>query len=539
MRQRVKNDFRAKQTAIGRSIPAPILGWDASNPLAAMDPKAAVILDNMIPRPAYVEYRRGYVPQVTGTPAAVEALLTYRGSASGDKLFACAGANIYDVSTQNAPLPAPGYALATSARWIGINFANPAGANLWAANGVDTPIYYNGAAWAALTITGTSGPLTLDPKTLSVPMVHKGRIYAIEKNTLRVWYLAAAAIQGATGLLDMSSIFSKGGHLVCASTWTGYYGLAADNFAVFMTSEGQVALYQGTDPTSGTTWALVGVYDLGKPLGPKALVRFGADLIILTTDGVVPFSKALQIDRAQEDTVSLTAMIKNAFADAQRLYRSNFGWEGLIYPEGQLAIFNIPVTSLGTSYQYVQNTQTGAWARFTGINAFCWETANNKVYFGTTDGIYQWDSGSSDNATAIIANVKPAFNDFGARGQLKQFTMLRPLLNTTSLIDPALEMNVDYKDSTPTAQPTVVDSGSTAQGIRYDWTSVTGLGYVGAPHMQISLLGDVSVDELSVDGTDLITTGDGFEIAIAAGTPFDVPCWLIGFDVMFRPGGQL
>ncbi len=47
-------------------------GWDAQSPLAAMPIQNAVILDNWIPRAGFVEIRRGFVPQQTGTPGPVE-----------------------------------------------------------------------------------------------------------------------------------------------------------------------------------------------------------------------------------------------------------------------------------------------------------------------------------------------------------------------------------------------------------------------------------------------------------------------------------
>jgi hypothetical protein len=169
--------------------------------------------------------------------------------------------------------------------------------------------------------------------------------------------------------------------------------------------------------------------------------------------------------------------------------------------------------------------------------------------------------------------------------------MLRPLLNTSALVQPALEMDVDYQESEPTAVPIVVDVGATTPEIRYDWTSVTGIGYVGAARMQVALRDDPSVSDVAVDAglTDVVAagsttptirydwtsvTGIGYVgaarmqvalrddpsvsdvatdtsltnvvavdhsdlLATSPGLPYDVPCQLIGFDVMFQIGGQL
>jgi hypothetical protein len=554
MRQALRPNPQKRQVSVGQSIPAPIGGWDASSPLAAMPIENAQILDNWIPRAGFVELRRGFVPQQTGFTSPVETLMAYRGAPTGDELFAASGGAIYDVTLQGATVGSPVFTGATSNRWNTTAFANAGGAWLVACNGADIPIAYNGSGWASqTTISGSSGPVTLNPSALFNVFPHKGRLYFLEQGSLRVWNPAAGAIAGACTLLDLSSIFSKGGRLICGGTWSYQFGLTADDFAVFMTDQGQLAVYQGIDPTNASTFSLIGVFDLGPPLGPRAMLKFGGDLAIVTADGVIPLSQGLKLDRSQQNEVALTAKIINAFSMAAKAYGANYGWQGLLYPGtspssdteaagGSLAIFNIPITTLGTSMQFVQNVLTGAWCRFLNLDAFCWELANGCVYFGGSGGVYQWDAGCSDNGAPIVADLKSAFTDFGDRGRQKRFTMIRPLLNTTPLVQPALEIDVDYQESEPTAVPTVVEQGATAAQIRYDWTSASGIGYVGAARMQVNLVGDTStpvLDTGSIPDADLAVDSSGDTLFTRADLPFDVPCQLLGFDIVYEPGGQV
>jgi hypothetical protein len=510
----------------------------------------ALILDNWIPRAGYVEIRRGFVPQQTGTPGPVESMMAYRGTPSGDRLFACSGGKIYDTSVKGAALGSPVYSGCTSNRWNYINYANAAGAWLLGFNGADVPISYNGAAFAAMAITGSSGPITLNPNLLFTAAIHQGRILALEQGTLRCWFPAAGAIQGAYQLLDLGSVFSKGGQLVAIGTWN-WPGLQPDAYVSFITNQGQVAVYQGIDPSDATKWSLVGVYNTGRPLGPRALVQFGTDLMVVTTDGIVPMSQLLAADVSKTEARAITAKIASAFASAVRAYRNNYGWQGIFYPGdttsanatadgGGLAIFNIPTASLSTSMQFVQNTLTGAWCRFpTGINAFCWEVANNCIYFGSTAGVYQWDLGSSDNGQTITYDIKGAFSNFGS-ANTKQFTMVRPLLNTLSIVAPTIDIDVDYQESVPVAQPVVVQPTTVTPSIRYDWTGASGIGYVGAPRMQIVLRGDPGQSLMLVDAAnDTLGVSTLDILAISSGLPFDVPCQLIGFDLMYQNGGAL
>ena len=606
MRQALRPNPGKRQVSRAGSIPAPIGGWDAYSSIAAMPIENAQILDNWIPRAGYVEMRRGYVQQTSGVTAPVLSLMAYRGGATGDKLFAATGGKFYDVTT-SGPLGSSVASGFTCDQWNTIAFSNSAGAWLIALNGQDTPQGYNASAWGALpTLSGSSGSITLTPSALFNGFEHQGRLYYLEKGTLHVWNPAAAAVGGACTLLDLSSIFSKGGRLVCGGNWSGQLGLVVADYAVFMTDQGQVAIYQGSDPTSASNFSLVNVYDLGPPLGPKALVKFGGDLAVVTSDGVIPLSQALKLDRSEQNEVALTAKIVNAFAAAVRNYSANAGWQGILYPGqtpsndvsasgGSLAIFNIPVspppwiatttygqssavspamvlgtdgniyssavasnlnhnpvgdggvhwTNLGmadgSNVQFVQNVMTGAWCRFKNLNAYCWELANGCIYFGTSTGVMQFDVGSDDLGNPIVGDIKSAFTDFGDGARNKQFTMIRPLLNTTSAVQPALEIDVDFQESEPTAVPTVSPQGASAS-IRYDWTSASGIGYVGAARMQVNLIGDASTPTLGIGDSpphDLAVDGSGDTLFTQSSTPFDVPCQLLGFDVVYQPGGQL
>lgn len=496
-RQPLRQNTR-RQVSTGRSVPAPVGGWNAQAPIANMPPEDAVILENWIPRAGYVEVRKGYemwVDDVTD----VESLLIYRGGAT-DTIFAASGSEIYNVTSQGASAVSV-YTSANSARWQTVNFSNDAGRFLIACNGVNVPTRYDGTSFADLTITGSSGPIILDPEDLIDVMAHKARLFWAEKDTLHVWFLAPNAIQGAAQLLDLGPIFYKGGTIICMDTWTLDGGAGADDLAVFVTSQGQVAIYQGLDPSDANEWALVGVYDLGIPLSRRSLVKYGSDLVLLNSDGVVPLSQALRLDRAQENLVALTQKIQDAFQSASMLYSANFGWEGVLYPKGALAIFNVPTADLTLAEQYVQNVQTGAWCKFSNMNAICWAVANDRPYFGGPGGVFVWDSGALDNAGELVADLQTAFNYFGSRGSLKKFEMLQPVFRVASTIQPAVEILTDFRSGAPQSEPSLIDVTGSLWGIslwgtaewgstiaiRDSWTSVTGIGYCGAVRVRVSV----------------------------------------------------
>ena len=170
------------------------------------------------------------------------------------------------------------------------------------------------------------------------------------------------------------------------TNWTIDNAAGIDDYAAFISSEGEVAIYQGTDPSNASTWALKGTFRIGRPIGRRCAIKAGADVLILTTDGAFPLSKALLTDRSQMQA-AVTDKITNLITSDIAQYSSNFGWQPIIHPTGNKMIINVPSVEDSLSHQYVMNTITGAWCKFEGWNAFCWELSGDKLYFGGENGV--------------------------------------------------------------------------------------------------------------------------------------------------------
>lgn len=359
------------------------------------------------------------------------------------------------------------------------------------------------------------------------------------------------AITGVLQCLDLGSVFTLGGALVAGASWTVEGGIGPSEYAVFLTSKGEIAVYQGTDPTNANNWSLVGVFTTGEPIGQRCLLRMGADVMIITTLGVLPLSQILMLDRAAQENVSLTDGIKNAFRTAQAAYSGNFGWEAIAYPAGGYTLFNIPTAAYSTAVQYVQVDQTGKWCRFVGMNATCWGLANGLLYFGAVDGVYRANSGATDNGVPVTYDVQWAFSAYGLPGRQKEWTLARPLLKTSPRIQPALAMLADYASSVPSNIPTVPAVAATVWGqmvwgstvwtdpeaIRYAWAGCGAIGFVGAPRMTFSITAPAG-SSVGDGAGDALADGSGNELAVSAAT-YAVPVQLLGIDVVFKPGAIL
>lgn len=480
------------QKALVKSIPAPIGGWNARDPLAAMSPTDAVIMDNWRPRTGDLQSRRGSIDWCTGFPDQVNSLMVYAG-ASSSEMFAASSDSIYNATSKGVVGSAVVSGL-TSSKINYINFSTAGGKFLFAVNGSDLANLYNGSTWSNPSITGIGSLTTADFSNIST---WKNRIFLTQKNSLSLWYLPINSISGAASEINFGPLFDKGGKIVQTANWTIDGGYGMDDHFVIVTSEGQVAVYNGTDPSNAATFTLVGVYNIGAPVGDNPCVKYGGELVIITLDGFVPLSSALTSTRTN-NRIAVSDKISGAVTVATTDYQYNFGWEAILFPSENLLIFNVPVVTGVTSYQYVMNTITGAWSRFKGWNANSFELMDDELYFATNGKVCKAWQGTSDSGNPIETDLKPAFNYFDAMGQVKQWKMCRPIFTGNFKPIVTMGLNVDFDElnisntvsfaGSDNYWDVAVWGGNRWSGmiIYKDWQTIFGVGYCAALRMKTS-----------------------------------------------------
>lgn len=356
-----------------------------------------------------------------------------------------------------------------------------------------------------------------NPLNFSAVTQHKNRLWFAEKNTLKAWYMPTNSIGGAAAAFDLSALFSRGGYLVALGTWTLDGGAGLDDLLVFVTSQGQVAVYRGTDPAVAANWSLVGVYMVAQPLGVNCLQKFGGDLLLLSREGLMPLSKVL-ISADVTDRMTVSDKIAQTMSDYATAYAANDGWQTVVFAEENALLVNVPV-STNISYQLAMNTTTGAWSRFLGWNARCWERFDNGIYFAAGTTIYNAWIGNTDSGAQIDFEGLQAFAYANAPTQLKQVKMVRPIIQTESQPNILLGVNADFDTTTPTGIPSFVPTTAglwdtalwdTAYWggdvvIRREWQTAFAMGYSFAAHM----VGNISASSLSWISTDYVIEGGG------------------------------
>lgn len=488
---------RSLQQTPGRlySLPAPTGGWNALDPLDAMAPEDASIMDNFIPDARFAELRRGYTSHATGMSGLVETLMTWSGPTS-EKMFAANSTNIYDVSASGA-VGAAAVSSLTNARWHWTNFATGGGQYLYIANQADAPRYYNGTSWATSAITGTGVTAT----DWGGVIAHKQRLFFTVKNSLEFGYLDVETLTGAVGnVFDVGPYCNLGGYGIALASVSIDGGDGPDDYFAFITSNGEVIAYQGTNPGDAAAWSMVGSFRIPKPLGPRCVVDFGGDAIIMTENGFVSLLQQIRTDLTRSKAVAVSGRIDNALKDIAPGREGVWGWQAFRYPARHLLMFNIPITISQTYHQYIQNALYGRFARFTGMNSVCWALYDGEPYFGGTDGVvYRADTGASDNDANIEGEIRWSFNHLKMPERRKVFLGARPLITSDATIEPVLQANIDFEDVQPSNVPTStavvgpewdailwdVEMWGSPETTQNNWAGLTGEGYFMALRMKI------------------------------------------------------
>lgn len=420
------------------TLASPINGLNKRDNILNMESKYALTMDNYIPLDTKIVLRKGYVSYAVLNKT-VKSLISYN-NGGNSRLFAVADHKIWDI-TDSADTSAVYSTGITNDNFQSAQYKN----YLYLVNGSDTPIVFSidSQGDESFDTWGFSGTNLTADKIINVS-VSKQRLWFVEKDSLKVWYPQTAGnVSGTLNCFDFSQVSRYGGHLVAVANWTQDGGQGIDDLTAFITSEGEVLVYSGSDINDADDWKLRGSYKISRPIGYKCFVQYQGDIVIISEDGYIPLSKALPMDKANASQIAFSDAIRGLVLDRTQKYAGRDGWQGVIYGRGGYAVFNVPVAS--EFEQHVINVNTGAWCRFTGLRSYCWCEYNRRLYFGSDNGVLLFDEGYSDCGTPICGTVVQAYSNLGTE-RLKKIQLLNPRTKSSAPYNLVIYTNMDMDE---------------------------------------------------------------------------------------------
>lgn len=343
---------------------------------------------------------------------------------------------------------------------------------------------------------------SLTSANLAYVWTFKNRVYFLEKETMNAWYLPVGQIAGELVKFPLGGELSLGGHLVFGAMWSQDVGDGLNALWVVVSSEGEAAVYQGSDPGGGLeAWSQVGVYRVGRPLGDRCHVQIGGDLVIATDTAFVPLSQALSRDYSQLAANALSWPIEAEWPKQAQL-RPGARWEATLWTGAQMVAVALPRFSGQRDGFLVMNSRTGKWAYFTNWSATCVHVFDGRMFFGSEDGaVYEANVGGNDDGATYTATYVPVFDQMEVPGY-KTMVQARAVLRSAHQIIEKLSDQTDYRVMLPAAPEASVpvagsywgamiwgqDRWNTAADVNVTqhWQLQSGAGEVHAPALQIT-----------------------------------------------------
>jgi hypothetical protein len=386
-----------------------------------------------------------------------------------------------------------------------------------------------GATWLQVTMGGGATQISgVDPTLFVQAVAYKERLWFVEKNSARAWYLTAGTIYGAATAFNFGSKFKAGGTLVALYNWTVDGGQGTNDYLVAISSAGDVVLYLGSDPASATTFTIQGVWYIGPPpAGRRIGGAFGGELFLLSAYGIIPLTKLIAGALIQQTESYLSRKITPLINQQMLLARSSLGWEIKLLSSENLLLCSVPFQTGFDYIQFVQSLNSKGWAVYRDVPYFTGETWDGSFYIGTSDNKVLIHTGTQDavdingaNGVAISWSALSVFNEYDDIGKYKITQFIRPVFLADQAPSYAVEARYEYNLSEVLAVP----SSPVFTGSVWD-SGIWDLSLWG---------GDLFEIESPVGGS-----GIGRNVAVAINGSSSTNTILIRYDLMYTVGGVL
>ncbi len=540
---------RTQITAKANTVIAPVGGIDSTTILSAGDPLYSIYSINLLPSEYGLQVRKGYrewqIGLDDGSPLGVHTIIPFGGlddDSTNDRLFAVTNEGIWDVTAEEGtPTLEVTFTDQTNEAGYGVYVHTTTAAQeelLFYADSKNGLFQYssNTGIWTIPAITGTGSPSPAEDLVIAnVNFVtsHNGRLWLIEQNKSKAWYLPVDAVAGAAEEFFFGPKLPHGGNLAGLFPWTIDSGQGIDDHLVAIGRAGDVLPYIGTDPGSADNWQLTGKWYVGTvPKGPKFCTQSGGDLLVLSSYGLTSMNEIVvgtdgkNLD-ASEESKKISLIIKSAMEQ----YRTDDGWDASLMASQSNIIITRPRTGSESYIQYVRNTTTNGWGLWRDAPISAFDEWNGKVYFGTKDmRVCVMDVAVDNQLITPTGQIN---------GESIKFSLLT---NYQDLGEPSLKKRGKY------TRPYFLASQkpSVTTKFRYDYDLNEVLNTSGDISFEGSLW-DVGLWDSAIwSTTDLSAKfpvsggfGIGVNIALAMSGASRVETTLISFDIQWDTGGPL
>lgn len=404
------------------TLPSPIRGLDTTTSISEMQEGYAITLDNFFCDNSCLTFRKGYMEFAKlNTKGTIKTIISIPGFS--DLLAITDKGEIFNV-TKNKLLS---FGHSGNGYWNYAYYKN----RVYLVNSVDDVLIYDGKNIKKAAFTGVD-----KLNFASVCVINNQLIFSLPGD-LAFYYAPVGNVSGELNRFDLSHIARLGGEVITATSWGGDTSNGYNQNAAFVTSQGEIIVYNNPVFSDANKINIVGVFTSPKPIGRNPVIKTGSDFILITVAGYIPMST---ITSGGVDS----SKIKQYVIDAAKDYKDQPGWAGHVVASENFIIINVP-TGAGFN-QHVMNLTTLAWSRFVNLPAMCFCVYDDKLLFGSFNGTIYIYSGTTDNGAAITGVVKNVYSKLGSNN-LKRLLLFNPHISSDGEYNINYSISKDYSES--------------------------------------------------------------------------------------------
>lgn len=357
----------------------PVRGWFGEADNAELDPGFAARLENLWWRNGLLRQRPGYA---LADSAIARQRITHALTGGAPQTI------VVHASYMQAGTSA--LARATPGRMMAASLSN----NTLMVDGVGPITRFNGTALDLPAFTGTDLPV------FDGVIAHHDRAYFWRSGgPLDFWYGGLGAVQGALTKFPLGRLGNIEGGIACMGRFTSDAGENVNDLLVILTTAGDVVIYQGTDPGLADDWRIWGRLKLAPPVSRYAMLAYGPDLLVLTTQGIASIGAAM--GRGTPSLLqAMSQPIKDELAAAVTAYPASDRWQMIADPGQQYIIVSTP-----QDRSFVFGTEIGGWYHWTALPALNWRRLGDRLMMTGTDGREFTFGGSTSDDGALIRST--------------------------------------------------------------------------------------------------------------------------------------
>lgn len=411
-------------------------GLDLRNVKSQLQDTFLISAKNVVCRQGFIENRK-HIVKLVASEKAIKMLYYFT---EYDLIVACTDSKIILLNRLNQVVAEKGGY--SSGNWTIVYFNH----RLFLANGLDVSqtIYSDAPESFVIEDVNVTGPSSL---TFSFVGVSNNQLCFGVNSSLSFYFLPAGNISGAASLFDLSTAIGstrKGGSLVAIHNLPRDSGMGMQDYTCMFTDQGEVVVYKGNDFSDPTNFEFCGLYQTYPFAGKNFITKYGNDLLLITTNGIMTMSDIISTSLSQSTGAIFSSPINQQFTSYNYALR---GFMGCVVPQEDFVLFNIP-REANKSIQWVMDLATHRWSSFVDIDAHCMLNAHNdtRLLFGLDDGIYEYTNDGVPADDYVVTEIKTSYTPMSNFNN-KQFNLFNARLQSTAPLNVSYTIHKNIDDA--------------------------------------------------------------------------------------------